>query len=288
LGVLVLSIAARAAEEKPSPLEARLAEIATSFPGTIGVFVRNLESGEEARLNAEKTFPMASVYKIPIMVQVFRDAEAGKISLDERIELRAEDRRPGSGLLRLMTPGLKPTVSDLLYFMITISDNEATDLLLGRVGADKVTASIRALGIADMSVDRPTQTLIQNWLASPNAKFIDDKRDQASPRAMVDLLTKIHRGEAAAADSCKKMIDILKQQQFRERIPRHLPPTVVAHKTGTIGFTTNDAGIMTVGSRHVALAIFTLKGDLKVPTESAQETIGLLARAVYDYFDYRR
>lgn len=285
--VLAASISAFA-ENGASKLDARIAEIAANFPGTVGVYARNLETGEEAALNPDRRFPMASVYKIPIMTQVFRDIDAGKLSIDERIEIGPEIRvKPGSGLLRLMQPGLQPTISDLLYLMLTISDNAATDLLLERVGAANVTATLREMGLQNISVDRPTAVLIRDWLASPNEKFLRDERDQSSPRAMAELLAKIANGEAASAESCKRMLEVLRNQQFRQRLPRYLPGVAVLHKTGTIGYTTNDAGIIDMKTQRIAIAVFTEKRDLSVATIEAEETIGQIARAVYDYFNAR-
>src|SRR5215813_7032655 len=131
-------------------LRGRLAEIAASFPGKVGVLVRNVETGVETGVNADEQFPMASTYKVAIMAQVFREADAGRIKLDERVTLTAADARLGSGLLPYFSPGLSPTIHDLLLLMITVSDNVATDILLKRVGAKKVTAMLRQLGIEGM------------------------------------------------------------------------------------------------------------------------------------------
>jgi beta-lactamase class A len=79
-------------------LEFRVAELARSFPGTIGVYARNIETGAEITYKSDDRFPMASVYKIPIMVQVFREVDAGHLKLTDRIELTEADKRLGSGL----------------------------------------------------------------------------------------------------------------------------------------------------------------------------------------------
>lgn len=310
------SFAAEPASRAPA-LETRVAQLVRSFPGTVGVYARNLETNQEVGVNADELFPMASVYKVAIMVQVFREADAGRLSLDERMEMGEAQRRLGSGLLTYMAAGLRPTVRDLVLLMITISDNEATDILLERVGAANVTATLRALGLQDMRVDRPTAGLIGDWLSyahedfrgkSPafllanekfferitperqeqaNRAFVQDRRDVSSPRAMAELLAKIYGGEAASKKSCQEMLEILGRQQFRQRIPRELPAGArVAHKTGTIGYSVNDAGILTIGKQHVAVAIFTLKANTSVTSGEAEARIGAIARTIYDYFSY--
>jgi beta-lactamase class A len=300
-------------------LQARVEELARSFPGTIGVYARNIETGAEAGYKADELFPMASVYKISIMVQVFREVDAGRLSLNDRIELGEPDRRLGSGLLTYMTPGLKPTLHDLLMMMITVSDNEATDKLLSMVGAKNVTATMKALGIKDIRVDRPTSTIIADWLAYSDPSFrnmslaqmiapshpdvfdkitpeqfergskafAEDPRDHASPRGMSELLVKIFHSEAASEKSCHDMLEILKLQQFNDRIPRYLPEsTPVAHKTGEIGYTRNDAGIIYAGNQHIVVAIFALRASGYVSEQETYQRAGEIARAIYDYFQY--
>lgn len=312
---LPLANAQESARPNSSVLQERLTKLAGSFPGKVGLFVRNIETGEEAGVNSDDQFPMASTYKVAIMVQVFREAEAGHFSLTERVPLSEADHRLGSGLLPYTTPSLNPTIHDLMLLMITLSDNEATDLLLKRVGAKNVTAMLRQLGIQDMRVDRSTEELIGDWLASANPSlrgvsgaeffghperlagltreqtehadraFIDDPRDHTSPKAMADLLTKIFRGQAASEKSCHDMLEIMQQQQLRTRIHRYLEHATVASKNGTIGYVTNDVGIVSVDNRHFAVSVYTLKANSNVTTEHAEELIGRIARTAYDYFE---
>jgi len=295
-------------------LEQRLQALSAEFPGKVGVFVRNVETGAEVAIRADEMFPMASTYKVAIMTQVFREVDAGRLSLDERVTLTEADRRPGSGLFILMKPGLNPTIHDLLLLMITVSDNEATDLLLKRVGAANVTAMLRQLGIRDFRVDRSTEQIIGDWLGAADPKlrgisaaqmlakpeqfgtltreqldtaaraFADDPRDHTSPRAMADLLTKIVKKEAASEKSCQDMLAIMSEQQLRGRIPRYLEEIRTATKSGTIGPVTNDVGVLYVGQQHVVVSVYTLKANPEVTTELAEQFIGRVARAVYDYF----
>jgi beta-lactamase class A len=315
---LLLFPTARGQESAPQSgtvLRERLTKIAAGFPGKVGIFVRNIETGEEASVSSDDQFPMASTYKVAIMVQVFREAEASRLSLAERVPLSEADRRLGSGLLPYIAPGLNPTIHDLVLLMITLSDNEATDLLLKRVGAKNVTAMLRQLGIQDMRVDRSTEELIGDWLTSANPSlrggsgaeffahperlagltrdqteradraFVDDPRDHTSPRAMADLLTKIFRAQAASEKSCHDMLEIMQQQQLRTRIHRYLENATVASKNGTIGYVTNDVGIVSSNKHHLVVSVYTLKANSNVTTEQAEELIGRIARAAYNYFE---
>jgi len=300
---------------KADVLTRRLSELAASFPGKVGIYVRNVETGAEASVNGEDQFPMASTYKVAIMAQVFREAEAGRIKLDERVTLTAADARLGSGLLPYFSPGLSPTIHDLLLLMITVSDNVATDLLLKRVGAKNVTAMLRELGIEGMRVDRSTEEIIGSYLEAADPKFrgvsgaelaahpekfptmtkeateradksiVDDPRDHASPRAMADLLTTIVKNQAASEKSCGDMLRIMQAQQLRTRIQRYLENVPTATKNGTIGYATNDVGVLYLGKQHVVVSIYTLKGSSAVSSEQAEERIGRIARAAYEYFE---
>jgi len=298
-------------------LQSRVEELSRSFNGTIGVYARNIETGAEVAYKADEKFPMASVYKLAIMVQVFREVDAGRLSLTDRIDLTEADRRLGSGLLMYMTPGLKPTLHDLLTMMITVSDNEATDKLFAMVGARNVNAMLATLGVKDVRVDRPTSDLITDWLAlgdpdvrklsvaqmvsdpsffasitapqieKSDKEFLNDPRDHASPRGISELRIKIFRNEAASEKSCQDMLEILKLQQYNDRIPRYLPEdTTVAHKTGEIGYTRNDAGIIYEGKQHIVLTIFGLRGSEAVSESDLKQREGAIARAIYDYFQY--
>src|SRR5271155_4607015 len=166
-----VSRAQSAATSTPSALQERLNELAATFPGKVGLYVRNVETGATVAINADETYPMASTYKVAIMVQVFRQVEAGKMSLDERVTLKQSDLRPGSGLFQYMAPGIAPTIHDLLLMMITVSDNEATDVLLSRVGATNVTATLKSLGIRNIRVDRSTEEIISDWLGAAAPPF---------------------------------------------------------------------------------------------------------------------
>jgi beta-lactamase class A len=302
-------------EQTTSKLQKRLEAMAANFNGTIGVAIQNIETGETARLNADELFPMASVYKIPIMVEVFQQIEGSNFSLNDRVELTEDMRTPGSGVLTLMDNGLKPTIKDLITLMIIVSDNEATDILLQKVGAANVTATMKKLGLKNISVNRTTREVMGDYSdlmnpklkgmsrqelrklpagyitpemkARPEKDFSKIMKDVATPKDMNTLLIKIYKGEAASPSSCKQMLNILGQQQFNTRLPRYLPEgTTIIHKTGTIGSTTNDAGIIFLAHCHIAITVFTK--DKQGDRIEAERIIARVAQLAYDYFDFKK
>lgn len=285
--------------------------------GTMGVAAIDLETGREAYLNPDEAFPMASTYKVPIAVQVLYLVDEGELSLAKRIEVEPEHLSPGSGMITTLLddPGVWLSLHNLLELMLLISDNSATDLCLHQAGgADAVTARMRALGLDGIRVDRPTLELIADWLgmeelpaparrrredyealfdaipeeAREKARraFEADPQDTATPRDIAALLEMIWRGNALGDSSTELLLDIMERCRTGENRLKGLLPkdTVVAHKTGTIGRTTNDVGIITLPHEagHVIVVAFIKESELEVPER--ERAIAEVARAAHDYF----
>ena len=130
----------------PAHVHDRIAAIASELGGTVGVAARNLASQAGVCVNADHRFPMASCFKIAVMVEVMRRVDDGSVRLDERLILAEADKSPGSTLIHCQE-GLRPTVRDLLYLMITLSDNTATDMLWRLVGLGAVNQTMHDLGL---------------------------------------------------------------------------------------------------------------------------------------------
>ncbi len=297
-------------------LEREITRAAKGAGGTVGVSAVHIESGRRVALNSTERFPMASTYKIPIAVQLLTRVDQGEIDLDQMIELRPHDFHPGSGILTalLSKPGVKLSVHNLLGLMLLVSDNSAADLLLNLAGGpEAVTARLRALGIRDMEVNRPTVRLIADSAGYPlppetewtpelfekldqattpevkkaaGRRFEADTRDTSTPEAMAILLEKLYRRELLKADSGVLLLDLMERSKTgKVRLKGILPSeTIVAHKTGTLGGTTNDVGIITLpdDGGHISAAVF-VKGSDKEILER-ERAIGQIARAVYDFF----
>lgn len=125
-------------------------EIAAHIAGTdaeFGIYVRHLSSGAGVEVNADALYLMASTFKVPILIEALAQVHEGHITLEERIELTAQDQLPTSMILGNLEPGLRLTLRDLLTAMIISSDNTATDMVLRRIGIDRVARRLRAWGL---------------------------------------------------------------------------------------------------------------------------------------------
>jgi len=316
------AIAPASAQDAPAlaglqRLEKQIRNVIEGEEGEVGVSLLHIETGRALAVNGDTPFPMASAFKVPVLVEVLSQVREGRFSLDDEVRIQKTDQHMGSGMLSSLTaPGLVLSVRNLVNLMMLISDNSATDMLLAKVGAASVNARLKALGIAGISVDRPCQKLIMDYLGMDYAKyghlpldeisaarrgsgrwtpedqkravlaFSADLQDQATPKAMTALLAKIFRKEIIDPASCELILDImLKCQTGEGRIKGELPPgTRVAHKTGTIAGTVDDCGIIYLpdGQGHVVLTVWTKNflGD----TEDVEAIIAAIARFAYDYF----
>ncbi len=138
------------AAAQPSPLQSLLTRASSEFPGKAGIWVKHLTTNETAGVRDGEIFNSASVIKIPVLVLAFQMADKGAINLDERITIRKEDIRGGSGIFRYHDAGLQPTFRDVLLQMVITSDNTATDLAIAKVGGvARVNAWLKETGYAD-------------------------------------------------------------------------------------------------------------------------------------------
>ncbi|MEW6725270.1 MAG: serine hydrolase [Bacillota bacterium] len=269
-----------------SKLPSQIEDILSSVDGTIGLWAQELRDGETLAWNEDEPFPAASIIKIPIMVEVFRQAQAGLLSLDRSISLSPEDQVGGSGVLQLLSPGIALPVRDLVALMIDVSDNSATNLLVDLVGAEAVTATMHALGL--------TGTYLYNKLMVVPVERPGN--NATTPRDMGTLLVKLARGEVISYDACRRMVEILKRQQFNDILPARLPPAygnevgglprwVMAHKTGMIAGCRHDVGLVYTSGRTWVVSAFS-KG--LTDAERGVQALGDISRLLYDHWAVSR
>lgn len=308
---------AQSADPGLARLEREMARLAVVAGGTVGASALHLETGRRVSINGAERFPMASSFKVPVAVELLRRVDAGELRLDQMIEIKPSDLHPGSGTLTDLfnKPGLALSVRNLLELMLLISDNSATDICLRLAGSGQaVTSRMRALGISGINVDRSTLQLIADWIgisklppesemqistfgllaagvkaeerAAAARRFDLDPRDTSTPEGMTSLLELIHRKTPLKPESAELLLDIMRRCRTGDTRLKGLLPagTVVAHKTGTIGGTTNDVGIITLpaGAGHVAISVFVKSSEKDVAQR--ERAIAEIARAVHDYF----
>jgi len=266
-------------------VQAKVTELAASAGGVFGVAARSLHTGGEILLNEDESFNAASVIKVPIMVEVFRQAEEGKIDLETRVELADTDKVGGSGILKVLSHGVSLPIIDLVRLMIVVSDNTASNLLIDIVGMDRVNLTMRDLGFPGIVLRRKFMTVP---VARPTPNSV-------TPRDMTGLLEKIARGRAVSQWACEQMVTIMKQQQYNDLIPAllpvsgeegellagELPRMEIAHKTGMVSRVRHDAGIVYVPGHDYVITILTR--DLPRPRDG-EEAIRRISLEVYEHF----
>ncbi len=144
-----------AASPELAKLRSEIVKTSKEAQGQMGFYMKHIETGTSITIDADKIFPLGGVFKLAVMVETYRQIDAGMISIDERIELETRHYCIGEGLLQYMQPGLKPTVGDLLALMIIGTDNTASEMLWKRIGIQSVNMLIRDLGLARTSIYMP-------------------------------------------------------------------------------------------------------------------------------------
>jgi beta-lactamase class A len=226
---------AAGAPAAPPAIQKRLEKIAREFPGTLGIAVRNLDTGEAFAVNGDMRFPTASLIKVAVMVEAHHQIAEGKFGAETAVSLAESDKAGDEpGVLNQLHPGISLTVSDLLALMIAFSDNTATNLLVRRVGAASVDRRMVAYGLPNTKIFRPT------FRDGHADVFPEEEKEfglgMTTPKEIARLMELIARGEVVSRAACDEMLGILEKQQDRAMIPRSLPfdrdKITVANKTG--------------------------------------------------------
>lgn len=237
--------------------------------GIVGVTVI-APNGETFTHNADRRFGAASTVKIPIMIEVYRQIDRGKRALDDRYVLRAEDRAVGSGVMLHLHEGMGFTLNDLIYLMISISDNTATNILIDLAGMDQVNATMQELTMR-------RSTLGRKMKGRPAQG--DEQENWATPNDYAEVLVALLKKNVAADASCDKMIEMLETQQCTRRISRYLPEANGIRwgsKTGSVKGVCNDVGFIATDDGTLILSVFS---ENLPDTHVGEKVIGDISRA---------
>jgi beta-lactamase class A len=239
-------------------LQSRVASLIKDSGAEVGVAMRAVDGSSELLIEPDTVFHAASTMKVPVMIELFRQADAGTLSLEDRLPIKNEfhsivdgsvyqlDVGDDSDAMVYKAIGQTLTLRELCEAMITVSSNFATNLLIERLGVDHIRRTVSRLGADGMQVLRGVED---------SKAFQAGKNNTTTARGLLILFEKIARGEAVNPRADAGMAAILKRQKFNDAIPAGLPKGVaVGHKTGSITRIHHDAGIV-YGPRPYVLVV---------------------------------
>ncbi len=217
--------------------------------------------GAAWNVQGDVLFPSASTAKIPIMIEIWRMIDRGEAALDDMHTVSTADKSNGSGVLRLMHSGLALSLGDLLYLMMAISDNTATNMLMRLAGIDRINATMRELGMTHSILGRP----MVGRLAIEG-----EQENLATPSDYTRVIDAIWTGSAASPEACTAMIRTLEKQQNTRRIGHFVPEARGyrwGSKTGTNPGIVNDAGFVIGPQGRMLISVYLRGVDDKVEGE---------------------
>jgi len=259
-------------EQLGAKLRNDLQRLATGAPGVVGISVVDLSSGQRFGVNEGFVFPQGSAIKIPILIELYRRVDVGELKLTDRLPVSRDNQVGGSGLLQYFSAGgSELSLHDLAIAMIVLSDNTATNVLIDRIGMDRVSRTMAELGARE--------TKLQRKMIRPE-ESANGNENLSTPTEAADLMVRIARCElpvsAASCASIKSILEIPKSGAFREAIPASVR---VAWKPGGIEGAQTAWGLVNVPGAPYAIAIMINYGpdDLDAPMRE-------ISSAVYKYF----
>lgn len=286
-GVFLLLIMLVGCKPKPSvqTVKEQVVGVLNKQSGVFAVAFKDLTTGEEILFNEHQLFHAASTMKAPVMVEVYKQAAAGKFSLKDSLLIKNEFKSIVDSSLYSLSPtddsdtliykhiGEKRTVYSLLYDMIIISSNLATNLIVELVDAKNVTQTMRDIGANDIQVLRGVED---------TKAFNAGLNNQVTAYDLMLLYETIANEEVVNAEASMAMIDILLDQRFNEIIPAQLPKDVkVAHKTGSITGVRHDSGIVFLSDGRKYILVL-LSKELE-DADAGIQAMANVSKAIYDF-----
>ena len=254
-------------------LRTELHRIAEETKGVVGAQVIDLATGERIGVNDTLTFPQGSAIKIPLLIELYHQDDAGTLRLSTRVPVRLADRTGGSGLLQNLGDGTSElSLGDLAMFMITVSDNTATNILIDRVGMERVNAAMRTLGVPEVKLQR--KMIRPRDSAAGNENI-------ATPSAAATIMAKIARCELPMAkERCgalRRLLEIPKGGPIEASVPEGVR---VAWKPGDIEGVNTAWGLVDLPGRPYVVVGMVNYSD----ADEGMRALRRIADAAYGYF----
>jgi beta-lactamase class A len=277
-----------ALDAEPPPkgsLAERLAPLLKAHKGQAAVGVKNLQTGETYYSNPDVVMPAANLIAIPLMIEAYQQANAGKLKLTETLTLREEDKIPGNGVLsRHFSAGATFPLHDAIRLMVAAGDNTAANLVLDRVGIAAVNQRMKDWGFPE--------TRIHCKICREDTTSIDPDRTRrygfgsTTAREMIGLLEELQLSTRNRPAVKQAILNHLRQNVDRDKFPRDLPEGVfVLHTEGGSNDVRTDAGYLHTPDGVVAICVLTRGNeDRRDQRDNAGNLLcARVARAVYDH-----
>ncbi len=267
-------------------LEVSVKEAFESETGEFALAFKMISKGEdELFINADESFHAASTMKTPVMIEIFKQAHAKKISLDDSLEIKNEftsiedgssfslelSRDDGEHLYEQI--GAQRSIRDLVTDMVIYSSNLATNIVIGLADAEKVNESMRELGAKNIQVLRGVEDM---------KAYDAGKNNTTTARDLQIIFEALAKGKAVSPEADKQMLDILRQQKHTDLIPALLPDNLkIANKTGWIDGVHHDSALLELpeGKTYVLVLLSKNMEDMEAGTAMLAE----VSKMVYDF-----
>ena len=255
--------------------EAGMRQAAERLDGVAGYAIQDLVTGESFYLNADLVFPTASSIKLAVLLELMRQTQEGKLTLDEKHTVRRSETTVGDDepILGMLGDGtVTMTLRDIATFMVVLSDNSATNILIERLGLDSINSEIARLGLRDTHLRR---------------KMIDieaarqGKENVSTPREMMTLVEKIHAGKVLDPAHTKDYFSLLalpKDSLFHKALPSTV---TIEDKPGALDAVRCDTGVIEVKEHPFAISVMT---TYDASNQEGERAVRQIARLAYDYF----
>jgi beta-lactamase class A len=269
-------------------LQAKIDEIAKQHRGKVALYAENLKTGKSVAIDADTVIQTASTIKLAALVEAGYQIKEGKKHWDDKVTLHKEEQVGGSGIFQFLRPPIELTLEDVITFMVITSDNTGTNLAIDQLGLANINARITALGLKNTYFYKKVFKPATGPMPPDQKKYGLGK---TTAREMAKVIESIHNCELGDADICKKMLEMLKNQQDRMSIPRYTEfsdtsetPSAIANKTGALDALRADVGIVYTKSGPIVISAYTYENqDQKWTAENeGYLTIAKLAKAIVD------
>ena len=291
LSLLVAALTAGCTSETPPVQEAEVTLVAaisdrlTETGADFAIAYRDLETDDEILIRPDAEFHAASMMKVPVMMRLYRMAEAGQLELDQPIEVHNQFTSIHDGSSYSLTPaddsdstlyariGSGAAPRELVHLMIRRSSNLATNILIELADPDSIASMLAGFGAQGMKVRRGVEDI---------PAYRNGLNNTTSARGLLELYSALGRGDAASAASTSEMLDILVGQEFNDAIPAGLPAGVpVAHKTGWITAVDHDGGIVLPPDESAYVLVILTSGveDRTITRDAAADVSRLIWEA---------